>query len=76
MKVRGHPIQSGGVGDDGIEDVRDPLPPHSKCAATFHLLDSGAGVDAPYGDNFEVEKSHLSLENTRFWQLSSYPKTT
>jgi hypothetical protein len=32
--------------------------------------------EAPYGDDFEVEKSRLSLENTRFWQLSSYPKTT
>lgn len=29
-----------------------------------------------YGDNFEGEKSRLSLENTRFWQLLSYPKAT
>jgi hypothetical protein len=28
------------------------------------------------GDNFKIEKSRLSLENTRFWQFSSYPKTT
>jgi hypothetical protein len=32
--------------------------------------------EAAYRDDFEVEKSRLSLENTRFWQLSSYPKTT
>jgi hypothetical protein len=30
MKMGGHPIQSGGVGDGGIEDIRNSLPPHSK----------------------------------------------
>lgn len=32
--------------------------------------------EVPYGHNFEGKKNHLSLENARFWQLSSYPKTT
>ena len=32
--------------------------------------------ETAYGDNLEGEKSRLSLENTRFWQLSSYPKIT
>jgi hypothetical protein len=30
MKVGGHPIQSGGVGDGGIKGIRNSLPPHSK----------------------------------------------
>jgi hypothetical protein len=30
MKVHGHRIQSGGVGDRGIEGIRNSLPPHSK----------------------------------------------
>jgi hypothetical protein len=32
--------------------------------------------EATYEHNFEGEKDRLSLENTRFWQLSSYPKAT
>jgi hypothetical protein len=32
--------------------------------------------EAGYGDDFEGEKSRLSLENTQGWQLSSYPKIT
>jgi hypothetical protein len=31
---------------------------------------------AAYGDNIEVEKSRLNLENTRVWQFSSYPKAS
>lgn len=31
--------------------------------------------EAAYGDNLRVEKNRLSLENVRFWQLSSYLKT-
>jgi hypothetical protein len=30
MKVGGHPIQSGGVGDGGIKGIGNSLPPHSK----------------------------------------------
>jgi soluble cytochrome b562 len=31
MNVGGHAIQSGGVENDGIESIGNPLPPHSKC---------------------------------------------
>jgi REP-associated tyrosine transposase len=32
--------------------------------------------DAAYGANLEGEKGRLSLENTRFWNLFSYDKTS
>jgi hypothetical protein len=32
--------------------------------------------EAAYGDDLEGEKGRLSLENTRFWNLFSYPKAT
>ena len=47
MKVDAHPIQSGGVGDGGIEGIWNSLPPHSIWAANFHLLDNAAICDAP-----------------------------
>jgi len=34
INVGRHPIQSGGVGNGGIEGFRNSLPPHSKGAAT------------------------------------------
>jgi hypothetical protein len=32
MKVGGHLIQSGGVGNDGIESIGNSLPPHTSCS--------------------------------------------
>jgi hypothetical protein len=47
---------------------RDVIAAETGC----QLLDGTAA----YGDNFGGEKSRLNPENTRFWQLSSYPKAT
>jgi hypothetical protein len=50
--------------------IRDLLPNVAGCK------ESPTGHEDELGDNFQGEKSLLSLENTLFWQFFSYPNAT
>jgi putative transposase len=61
-----------------VEAVRKQLGPRARRSDVMPA-ETGCQLredEAAYGDNYEGEKSRLSLENTRFWQLSFYPKAT
>jgi len=61
-----------------VEAARKQMGPRARGR---DVIPAGTGCqsredEAAYGDNLEGEKSRLSLENTRFGELFSYPNAT